>query len=91
MKLEYHFDLASPNCYYSHKVIPEIERCAGETFDYFPILLGGVFKSTNNRSPMEQFAGVKKAKALRRAFAIGCAWDTSTTGTELSRWRMDTA
>lgn len=59
MKLECHFDFASPNCYYSHKVIPEIERRTGETFDYFPILLGGVFKSTNNRSPMEQFAGVR--------------------------------
>lgn len=59
MKLEYHFDFASPNCYYSHKVIPEIEERTGETFDYFPILLGGVFKVTNNRSPMEQFAGVR--------------------------------
>ena len=59
MKLEYHFDFASPNCYYSHKVIPEIERRTGETFDYVPILLGGVFKTTNNRSPMEQFAGVR--------------------------------
>ena len=59
MKLEYHFDFASPNCYYSHKVIPEIEQRTGAVFDYVPILLGGVFRSTNNRSPMEQFAGVR--------------------------------
>ena len=59
MTLEYHFDFASPNCYYSHKVIPEIEQRTGEAFDYYPILLGGVFKATNNRSPMEQFAGVR--------------------------------
>lgn len=59
MKLEYHFDFASPNCYYSHKVIPAVEQRTGETFDYVPILLGGVFKATNNRSPMEQFAGVR--------------------------------
>lgn len=59
MILEYHFDFASPNCYYSHKVIPAIEQRTGETFDYIPILLGGVFKATNNRSPMEQFAGVR--------------------------------
>ncbi len=59
MKLEYHFDFASPNCYYSHKIIPAIEQRAGETFDYVPILLGGIFKATNNRSPMEQFAGVR--------------------------------
>ncbi|MCY4269567.1 MAG: 2-hydroxychromene-2-carboxylate isomerase [Gammaproteobacteria bacterium] len=59
MKLEYHFDFASPNCYHSHKVIPAIEARTGASFDYFPILLGGVFKLTNNRSPMEQFAGVR--------------------------------
>ncbi len=59
MKLEYHFDFASPNCYYSHKVIPAIEQRTGEKFDYVPILLGGVFKLTGNRSPMEQFAGVR--------------------------------
>ncbi len=59
MKLEYHFDFASPNCYYAHKVIPAIEQRTGEKFDYVPILLGGVFKLTGNRSPMEQFAGVR--------------------------------
>jgi len=59
MKLEYHFDFASPNCYHSHKVIPGVEARGGGRFDYFPILLGGVFKLTNNRSPMEQFAGVR--------------------------------
>ena len=59
MKLEYHFDFASPNCYHSHKVIPAVEARTGARFDYFPILLGGVFKLTNNRSPMEQFAGVR--------------------------------
>ena len=59
MKLEYHFDFASPNCYYSHKVIPAIEQRTGETFEYFPILLGGVFKLTNNRSPMEALAGIR--------------------------------
>ncbi len=59
MNLEYHFDFGSPNCYYAHKVLPEIERNAGAAFDYFPILLGGVFRSTNNRSPIEQFAGVR--------------------------------
>ena len=59
MKLEYHFDFASPNCYYSHKVIPAIEQRTGETFDYVPILLGGVFKLTNNRSPMEALAGIR--------------------------------
>lgn len=58
VKVEFHFDFASPNTYYCHRVIPAIEARTGVKFEYFPILLGGVFKSTNNKSPMEQFAGV---------------------------------
>lgn len=58
IKVEFHFDFGSPNTYYCHRVIPQIEQRTGVTFDYVPILLGGVFKSTNNRSPMEAFAGI---------------------------------
>lgn len=57
--VEFHFDFGSPNTYYCHRVIPEIEQRTGVTFDYIPILLGGVFKATNNKSPMEAFAGIK--------------------------------
>ena len=56
---EFHFDFGSPNSYLCHRVIPEIESRTGVHFDYVPVLLGGIFKATNNRSPMEQFAGVK--------------------------------
>ncbi len=59
VKVEFHFDFASPNTYFCHRVIPDIERRTGTNFEYVPILLGGVFKSTNNKSPMEQFAGIK--------------------------------
>lgn len=59
VKVEFHFDFASPNTYFCHRVIPDIERRTGARFEYVPILLGGVFKSTNNKSPMEQFAGIK--------------------------------
>ena len=58
-KVEFHFDFGSPNTYHCHRVIPEIEQRTGIAFDYVPILLGGVFKATNNRSPMEAFAGIK--------------------------------
>ena len=57
--IEFHFDFGSPNAYLSHLVIPEIERRTGAKFEYVPVLLGGVFKLTNNRSPRESFAGVK--------------------------------
>jgi 2-hydroxychromene-2-carboxylate isomerase len=57
--VEFHFDFGSPNAYLSHRVIPEIERRTGTVFRYIPVLLGGVFKATNNRSPGEAFAGIR--------------------------------
>ncbi|HXM30752.1 MAG TPA: 2-hydroxychromene-2-carboxylate isomerase [Xanthobacteraceae bacterium] len=57
--VQFHFDFGSPNAYLSHKILPEIERRTGVKFDYVPILLGGIFKATNNRSPMEAFASIK--------------------------------
>ena len=54
----FHFDFGSPNAYLSHKVIPGIEARTGAVFVYVPVLLGGIFKMTNNRSPMEAFGGV---------------------------------
>jgi 2-hydroxychromene-2-carboxylate isomerase len=58
-KLEFHFDLGSPNAYLSHLVIPDIEKRTGAKFEYVPVLLGGVFKLTNNRSPFESLRGIK--------------------------------
>jgi 2-hydroxychromene-2-carboxylate isomerase len=59
VKVEFHFDFGSPNAYLAHLVIPEIERRTGVEFEYVPILLGGVFKLTNNRSPAESLVGIK--------------------------------
>ena len=56
---QYLFDFGSPNAYLSHEAIPAIEKRTGVRFDYVPILLGGIFKSTNNKSPAETLAGVK--------------------------------
>lgn len=58
MKVEFHFDFGSPNAYLSHLVIPAIEERTGVQFDYIPILLGGVFKATNNVSPAISMQGV---------------------------------
>ena len=58
-KVEFLFDFGSPNAYLSHLVIPDIEKRQGVKFHYVPILLGGVFKLTNNRSPAETNAGIK--------------------------------
>src|SRR5215470_16668048 len=64
--VEFHFDFASPNAYLAHLLIPEIEKRAGAPFEYVPVLLGGVFKLTNNRSPMESFQGVKNKLEYQR-------------------------
>jgi 2-hydroxychromene-2-carboxylate isomerase len=53
------FDVGSPNAYLAHLAIPAIEARIGVKFDYVPILLGGIFKATNNKSPAESLAGVK--------------------------------
>ena len=53
------FDFGSPNAYLSHQAIPAIEQRIGLKFEYVPILLGGIFKATNNRSPAETLAGIK--------------------------------
>jgi 2-hydroxychromene-2-carboxylate isomerase len=65
-KVEFHFDFGSPNAYLSHRVIPEIERRTGAKFDYVPVLLGGVFKLTGNRSPAEAFAGIRNKPEYER-------------------------
>jgi 2-hydroxychromene-2-carboxylate isomerase len=65
-KVEFHFDFGSPNAYLAHQVIPEIERRTGVKFEYVPILLGGVFKLTNNRSPVEKMAGIKNRLEYER-------------------------
>ena len=65
-KAEFLFDFGSPNAYLSHLVIPGIEKRQGVRFDYVPILLGGVFKLTNNRSPAESNAGIRNKPEYQR-------------------------
>jgi 2-hydroxychromene-2-carboxylate isomerase len=65
-KVEFHFDFGSPNAYLAHLIVPEIEKRTGATFEYVPVLLGGVFKLTNNRSPAESMAGIKNRLEYER-------------------------
>ena len=63
---EFQFDFGSPNADLSHRVIPAIEARTGVRFDYQPVLLGGLFRLANNRSPMEAFAGIPEKLAYER-------------------------
>jgi len=58
------FDFGSPNAFLSHEAIPAIEQRTNVKFEYVPILLGGIFKATNNKSPAETLAGVKNKPAF---------------------------
>jgi 2-hydroxychromene-2-carboxylate isomerase len=58
-KVEFHFDFGSPNAYLAHLIVPQIEQRTGVKFKYVPVLLGGVFKLTNNRSPAVSMLGIK--------------------------------
>ena len=57
--VQFYFDFGSPNAYLSHKLIPAIEARTGTSFDYVPVLLGGIFKATGNQSPFMAFGGIR--------------------------------
>lgn len=57
------FDFGSPNAYLCHKVLPAMVARTGVEVEYVPILLGGLFKLTNNRSPAEAFADIPNKRA----------------------------
>jgi 2-hydroxychromene-2-carboxylate isomerase len=58
-KAEFHFDFGSPNAYLAEKALSGITQRTGVTFDYVPVLLGGVFKATGNMSPAQSLQGIK--------------------------------
>jgi 2-hydroxychromene-2-carboxylate isomerase len=62
---QFMFDFGSPNAFLSHEAIPAIEKRTGAKFEYVPILLGGIFKATNNKSPAETLAGIKNKREFQ--------------------------
>ncbi|HEY9217318.1 MAG TPA: 2-hydroxychromene-2-carboxylate isomerase [Phenylobacterium sp.] len=61
--IEFLFDFGSPNGYLAWKVLPAIAQRTGARLEITPVLLGGLFKLTNNRSPMEAFGEIKNKLA----------------------------
>ena len=57
--VDFIFDFGSPNAYLSWKVLPAVLARTGATLNLIPCLLGGLFKITNNQSPMAAFGSVK--------------------------------
>jgi len=64
--VEFHFDFGSPNAYLAHLALPGVQRRTGVTFKYVPVLLGGVFKATNNVSPAVSLNGIRNKPEYQR-------------------------
>jgi 2-hydroxychromene-2-carboxylate isomerase len=63
LQVQFLFDFGSPNAYLCHRVLADIEARTGVRFEYLPILLGGLFKLSNNRSAAEAFADIPNKRA----------------------------
>lgn len=63
--VEFYFDFGSPAAYLAWTQLPALCRQAGALLEYKPMLLGGVFQATGNRSPAEIPA---KDRYIRRDF-----------------------
>jgi 2-hydroxychromene-2-carboxylate isomerase len=51
--IEFYFDVGSPAAYLAWTQMPRVAADTGATIAYKPMLLGGVFQATGNKSPME--------------------------------------
>ena len=66
-QIEFYYDFGSPNVYFVDAVLPRIATKHDAEIVYKPMLLGGVFKATNNQPPMMAFAGVPQKLEYMRA------------------------
>ena len=57
--VEFIFDFGSPNAYLAAQILPAIAARHGATVTLLPCLLGGIFKATNNQSPLQAFGPIK--------------------------------
>lgn len=69
--VEFLFDFGSPNAYLAYTQLPGIAARTGAALIWTPILLGGVFKATGNRSPAEvpakgAYMGIDGARFVKR-------------------------
>lgn len=51
--VEFYFDFGSPAAYLAYTQLPPLCEAAGAELAWRPLLLGGVFQATGNRSPVE--------------------------------------
>jgi 2-hydroxychromene-2-carboxylate isomerase len=62
LRVRFLFDFGSPNAYLAAKVIPDVEKRTGVSFEYVPVLLGGIYKLTGNSSPADYLKGIRNKR-----------------------------
>jgi 2-hydroxychromene-2-carboxylate isomerase len=67
--VDFYFDYGSPTSYLAYTQMPALAQRTGAKVNYLPILLGGVFQATQNRSPVEVPAKGKWMQADLQDFA----------------------
>ena len=49
----FYFDVGSPTSYLAHRALPKITVETGAQIVWRPVLLGGIFQATGNKTPMD--------------------------------------
>ena len=88
--VQFMFDFGSPNAYLCHKVIPAVEGRTGIRFEYIPVLVGGLFKLVNNRSPGKARRTYRKSGLMRSLKYSDLLADTNWTNSGSIRFFLST-
>ena len=56
--LDFYYDVGSPNAYFAWKALQGVSERTGLEINMRPVLIGGIFKSTNNQPPWQAFGNV---------------------------------
>lgn len=56
--LDFYYDVGSPNAYFAWKALQQVSARTGLEVIMHPVLIGGIFKSTNNQPPWQAFGNV---------------------------------
>ncbi|MES0861382.1 2-hydroxychromene-2-carboxylate isomerase [Ruegeria sp. SCPT10] len=54
--IDFVYDFSSPNAFLAYKMLPELAKKHKAKINPIPVLLSGVFKSTNNQSPFKAYS-----------------------------------
>lgn len=56
--LDFYYDFGSPNAYFAWKALAGVTERTGLKINMLPVLIGGIFKSTNNQPPWMAYSNV---------------------------------